>query len=553
MLQHLSIRNYALIDRLELDWPNGFTVVTGETGAGKSIILGALSLILGKRADLKSVRNTDEKCIVEGTFKLNIAEYEPFFKDNDLDFDEISIIRREISPSGKSRSFINDTPVTLDILEELTQRLIDVHSQHQNLLLNNTSFQLQLLDSFADNGELKSRYANIFNQHRGIKKELENLIHLSENESGDSDYLQFLFNEMEETHLKAGEQEEIEEKLRLAESAGDVQSGLGKSVALLDNDGSSVLSALKHAESILSGLRKFDVVFGEWQERVESCRIELDDLRLTMEERLSELDADPEEITRLDSRLSQLLTLQKKHQVQTVEELLERKQELEQKILELSDTEEKITELRKEEEKISADMHAASAQLHESRIRVVPQLQSEIEALLGGLNMADAAFEIAVLSTEEYTTSGNDKVEFRFSANRGQGLSPLSKVASGGELSRVMLALKAILARTRNLPSIIFDEIDSGVSGETAGKIGGILRNMGSVMQVMAISHLPQIASLGQHHYKVEKESSNKQTFTRIRKLDEEEQIDELARLLSGDKVSDAARENARELRRQTG
>ncbi|MAN03987.1 MAG: DNA repair protein RecN [Owenweeksia sp.] len=553
MLQHLSIRNYALIDRLELDWPNGFTVVTGETGAGKSIILGALSLILGKRADLKSVRNTDEKCIVEGTFKLNIAEYEPFFKDNDLDFDEISIIRREISPSGKSRSFINDTPVTLDILEELTQRLIDVHSQHQNLLLNNTSFQLQLLDSFADNGELKSRYANIFNQYRGIKKELENLIHLSENESGDSDYLQFLFNEMEETHLKAGEQEEIEEKLRLAESAGDVQSGLGKSVALLDNDGSSVLSALKHAESILSGLRKFDVVFGEWQERVESCRIELDDLRLTMEERLSELDADPEEITRLDSRLSQLLTLQKKHQVQTVEELLERKQELEQKILELSDTEEKITELRKEEEKISADMHAASAQLHESRIRVVPQLQSEIEALLGGLNMADAAFEIAVLSTEEYTTSGNDKVEFRFSANRGQGLSPLSKVASGGELSRVMLALKAILARTRNLPSIIFDEIDSGVSGETAGKIGGILRNMGSVMQVMAISHLPQIASLGQHHYKVEKESSNKQTFTRIRKLDEEEQIDELARLLSGDKVSDAARENARELRRQTG
>ncbi|HBF20802.1 MAG TPA: DNA repair protein RecN, partial [Cryomorphaceae bacterium] len=544
---------YALIDRLELDWPNGFTVVTGETGAGKSIILGALSLILGKRADLKSVRNTDEKCIVEGTFKLNIAEYEPFFKDNDLDFDEISIIRREISPSGKSRSFINDTPVTLDILEELTQRLIDVHSQHQNLLLNNTSFQLQLLDSFADNGELKSRYANIFNQYRGIKKELENLIHLSENESGDSDYLQFLFNEMEETHLKAGEQEEIEEKLRLAESAGDVQSGLGKSVALLDNDGSSVLSALKHAESILSGLRKFDVVFGEWQERVESCRIELDDLRLTMEERLSELDADPEEITRLDSRLSQLLTLQKKHQVQTVEELLERKQELEQKILELSDTEEKITELRKEEEKISADMHAASAQLHESRIRVVPQLQSEIEALLGGLNMADAAFEIAVLSTEEYTTSGNDKVEFRFSANRGQGLSPLSKVASGGELSRVMLALKAILARTRNLPSIIFDEIDSGVSGETAGKIGGILRNMGSVMQVMAISHLPQIASLGQHHYKVEKESSNKQTFTRIRKLDEEEQIDELARLLSGDKVSDAARENARELRRQTG
>ncbi|HCQ15906.1 MAG TPA: DNA repair protein RecN, partial [Cryomorphaceae bacterium] len=297
MLQHLSIRNYALIDRLELDWPNGFTVVTGETGAGKSIILGALSLILGKRADLKSVRNTDEKCIVEGTFKLNIAEYEPFFKDNDLDFDEISIIRREISPSGKSRSFINDTPVTLDILEELTQRLIDVHSQHQNLLLNNTSFQLQLLDSFADNGELKSRYANIFNQYRGIKKELENLIHLSENESGDSDYLQFLFNEMEETHLKAGEQEEIEEKLRLAESAGDVQSGLGKSVALLDNDGSSVLSALKHAESILSGLRKFDVVFGEWQERVESCRIELDDLRLTMEERLSELDADPEEIT----------------------------------------------------------------------------------------------------------------------------------------------------------------------------------------------------------------------------------------------------------------
>ncbi|MGB0177444.1 MAG: DNA repair protein RecN, partial [Owenweeksia sp.] len=398
---------------------------------------------------------------------------------------------------------------------------------------------------------LKENYLKAYREYQRVKKELGKLFQVSENESGDSDYLEFLFNELEQASLQAGEQERIEEQLQIAESADDIRQGLSESLDLLDNDTQSILSSLRQANNLLSNLQKFDPLMGEWGQRVDSCRIELDDLRISIEEKLGTLDADPAEITRLDQRLSLIMTLQKKHNVQSVEELLSRKEELDHKISELSGVEENIKLLQKESEALLDTMKTAAAQLHESRKAVVPGLQEEIENLLTGLNMPDASFRIAVTEVEQYTVSGNDMVDFLFSANKGQQPSPLSKVASGGELSRVMLALKAILARTRNLPSIIFDEIDTGVSGETARKIGDILKKMGQLMQVMAISHLPQIASLGQHHFKVVKETDREQTFTRIRQLNEEERIDELARLLSGDNVSDAARENARELRKK--
>lgn len=551
MLQHLSIRNYALIDHLELELPDGFSVITGETGAGKSIILGALSMILGKRADLKSVRKADQKCVVEGTFRLNGKEHLSFFTENDLDFEEISIIRREISPSGKSRSFVNDTPVTLDVLGQLTLRLIDVHSQHQNLLLNNTAFQLQLLDSFANNEELRNDYTHTYKDHQELRSQLKTLIQISENESGDSDYLEFLFNELEAAELKRGEQEDIEEQLRVAESAGDIQQGLADSLNLLENDSGSVLSSLRQASANLNALQKFDEFYAECGRRLDSCRIELDDLRVSMEEKLSKLDTDPEEISRLDQRLSLIMTLQKKHGVQSVEDLLTRKEELDHKIGELARVEEKMAELQAEEQTVFNRLKETSKALHQSRTKVVANLQKEIETLLQGLNMGGASFQISVLETDQYSNRGNNKIDFLFSANKGQQPAPLSKVASGGELSRVMLAVKAILARSQNLPSIVFDEIDTGVSGETARKIGDILKEMGHVMQVLAISHLPQIASLGKNHFKVLKEVKEDETFSRIFLLNDTEQIDELARMLSGDNISDAARQNARELRDQ--
>ncbi len=551
MLQHLSIKNYALIDHLELDLSGGFSVITGETGAGKSIILGALSMILGRRADLKSVRNSDKKCVVEGTFKLDREIHLSFFEKNDLDFEEVSIIRREITPSGKSRAFINDTPARLEAIESLAERLIDVHSQHHNLLLNDLDFQLQLLDNFAQNTAEREAYTQVYQQLQGLNKELNSISKLTENESGDMDYLDFLFNELEAAQIRENEQEDIEEQLRLVESADEVQNALSEGIRMLDGEPFSVLQALQQASSNLSQVSQFDKSFGEWSERLESARIELDDLRASMEDRLQNLEVDPQEIQRLDQRLSLLMTLQQKHRVNSVGGLIERKKELQEKLENLSEAGDKLKELSQQKDKLQKELAESASRLHQSRVEVIPNLESKIQDLLKDLNLAHSTFQIRLSPTQNYHSNGSDRIDFLFTANRGSEAALLNKVASGGELSRVMLALKAILAQTQNLPSIIFDEIDTGVSGETAQKIGNILQGMGQVMQVMAISHLPQIASLGQHHFKVVKESDDENTFTRIVRLDDDERIDELARLLSGGTITEAARENARELRKQ--
>lgn len=548
MLKHLSIKNYALIDHLELDFYNGFSVITGETGAGKSIMLSALALILGKRADLKSIKSQDQKCIVEGSFQVSKKAFSSFFASHDLDFEEISILRREISPAGKSRAFINDTPVILDVLARLAERLIDVHSQHQNLILNNTNFQLQLIDDFAANDKVLANYQSQYHQHKALLKSRDELIASSKKESGDSDYLQFLFEELENANLKEGEQEELERNLEFAENSSEIQGNLGQAVGLLESDETAILHNLSALENHIKALVKYDSDLEGVLARLQSSRIELDDINEELKEKLSNIDVQPGELEKLDSRLSMLISLQRKHQLANIEELIGLRNSLDERISNASGLEEKIAEAELQIQKSKEELDLRTSELHASRLKVIPTLEKKIQQILMGLNFNQAQFEIELVESEQFSEKGNDQIQFLFSANPGMPVAKLAKIASGGELSRVMLALKAIMASTQNLPSIIFDEIDSGVSGETAGKIAEILKNMGKDMQVIAISHLPQIASKGLHHYKVEKKSENNSSKTLIFELKEIERIQELARLLSGEKISDAALKNAEEL-----
>lgn len=548
MLKHLSIKNYALIDHLELDFHNGFSVITGETGAGKSIMLSALSLILGKRADLKSIKAQEIKCVVEGSFELSEKLYEDFFKKNDLDFENLSILRREISVSGKSRAFINDTPVTIDVLAVLAERLIDVHSQHQNLLLNNINFQLQLLDDFAGNHKLLSLYQSNYEKFKNLKQELALLQDVAQNEVGDSDYLQFLFEELQSAQLIVGEQEDIEQELKLVQNATEIQSNLSESVRLIDEQENSLISNLSSLENHLSVLKNFDSDIVDLYNRIHSSKIDLDDVLSELKEKLANSEVEPNRLEILDSRLSLLISLQRKHQCADGNELIEKRETLDSRIQELSGLEDSIKKKEEEIGKAKDELILKAEQLTSSRKKLIPNLEKQIITILKSLNFASATFKISLESNEEFTAKGSDKIDFLFSANPGQEANKLAKVASGGELSRVMLALKAIMAKTQNLPAIIFDEIDTGVSGETAGKIGEILKVMGAQMQVIAISHLPQIASMGKFHYKVEKDIVKNLTRTHIYQLNEEERISELARLLSGEKISDAALVNAKEL-----
>lgn len=548
MLTHLSVKNFALIDSLDLDLHQGFSTITGETGAGKSIILGALSHILGRRADLKSLRDNSRKCVIEGTFQLNPARFKPFFEREDLDFENPTIIRREITPSGKSRAFINDTPVNLDILNSLAVHLIDVHSQHQNLLLTNREFQLDLLDSFAGNSKELGGYQVEHKAYRSLLKEKERLFQLADSEVGDADYLQFLFEELEAAQLQPSEQEDLERELELIENSGEIQSRLSESLQLIDADEAGVRSYLQRMHGNLMAIKNYDPDFESLTQRLESLRIELDDIRLELEQKAGDTQFDPAEQQRMDQRLSQLISLQKKHHVDSVEALIEKKMGLEQRINDISSLEHKQEKIEAELAAQSEKLASAANILSESRKQVIPKLEKEINIVLQQLNMPHAHFSIKLVNTEQYSESGTDNVNYLFTANKGRSPELLSKVASGGEISRVMLALKAKMAQTKSLPTIIFDEIDTGVSGETAGKIGNILAGMGKLMQVISITHLPQIASLGAHHYKVHKESDEEVTRTTIIPLDENQRVEELARLLSGDKVSEAALANAKTL-----
>ena len=547
MLLQLTIQNYALIEKLHLELGEGLTTLTGETGAGKSILLGALSLILGQRADLSALRSKEKKCIIEGIFQVKDS-WETFFEERELDFDPHTIIRREITPGGKSRAFVNDTPVNLKVLQTLSGHLIDVHSQHQTLLLNDTGFQLGLLDAFAKNEQERRHYLDRYKHYRELLREKERITGEAQSPATDREYTQFLFDELEKAKLQPGESEQLQQELEELDHAGEIQEGLGQALHLLQNPEQGAQEQINEAAAATERVSRFKSDLVPFAERLNSVRIELDDLRMELENRHGALEYDPERKAKLDERWSHLLHLQQKHQVGSEEELLQKQEELSEQLQNLDKLQERQAKIDAEIAEAEAKMQEAALLLRKSRKEVAPKLAAEVKNLLTSLNMADAEFYIEITERDNYTPSGKDAVVFAFSANKGMDTKPLQKIASGGELSRVTLALKAIMARTKGLPSIIFDEIDSGVSGGTAGKVGDILSNMGQYMQVIAITHLPQIAAKGKYHYKVEKMAVKGEMQTGISRLEGELRNREIARLLSGENITKAALQNAQEL-----
>ena len=548
MLKKLFVQNYALIKELDVELDNGLTIITGETGAGKSILLGALSLILGTRADSSVLLDKNEKCIVEGTFRIDEYDLNDFFISNELDYEGVTSLRREINPAGKSRAFINDTPVTINVLKELGDRLIDIHSQHQTLMLNDNSFQLNLIDSFSGTAKLKGIYKETFSGYRKLKKEYSALKEKANKNRADLEYYQFQFNQLEEAKLKQGEQSELENEQELLSHAEEIKMALSNSSNLFSAEGLSILSMLREVKSNLTRIRTFLDESEEFLTRTESSLIELNDLAAEIEKLSVSIEADPERLIFVNSRLDNLYALIQKHHVKDLDELIITKEEIRMLISTIVSSDERLNEMEKLIEKEVASLKTISDEISELRKSVLTEIESRITELLKQLGIPNAKFKILFTRLKEFTPAGVDQADFLFSANKQIEPENLAKIASGGELSRVMLSLKSLLTKNNNLPTIIFDEIDSGVSGEVADKVGQILSSMGKYMQVINITHLPQVASRGTRHYHVYKDDTDNSTFTRVKLLSPEERIIEVARLLSGSEVTETAIKNAREL-----
>lgn len=548
MLVKLAVQNYALIRELDLSFENGLTIITGETGAGKSILLGALSLILGSRADSSVLLDLTEKCIVEGTFRIEDYDLEDFFLRNDIDFDSQAILRREINPAGKSRAFINDTPVVLNVLKELGDRLIDIHSQHQTLMLNNNAFQLNIIDSFAGTGQLKDKYRSDYTSFRKLQKEHNDLKEKHEKNRADLDYYQAQLNQLEEARLKTGEQEELEKEQKLLEHAGEIKQALENASRLLSDETASVLSLLREARTTIGKIDSFLPDELKILSRLNSSFIELDDISKEIARLEQETEADPGRLELVNGRLDTLYSLFRKHRAKDLEELIVRKKEIKNTLTSIVGNDDRLSELSKLLTPATESLAASARMISEKRKSALPAIESKITEQLKQLGIPNARFEISLLRTNDFTASGTDTADFLFSANRQTRPENIARIASGGELSRVMLSLKSLLTRSMNLPTIIFDEIDSGVSGEVADKVGQILLGMGKYMQVINITHLPQVASRGNVHYHVYKEDTGDSTITRVKLLTAEERVQEVARLLSGSEVTETAIKNAREL-----
>ncbi len=548
MLAKLFVQNYALIKELELEFENGLTIITGETGAGKSILLGALSLILGSRADTSVLLDKNQKCVVEGTFRIEEYELNEFFISNELDYEPATIIRREINPAGKSRAFLNDTPVTLNLLKEFGDRLIDIHSQHQTLMLNDNSFQMNVIDSFAGTVKLRNTFRVAYSKFLALKREYSGAKELADKNKSDLEYYRFQYNQLEEAGLKAGEAEELEAEQELLSHAGEIKLALSGASLLFSENETSVLSMLREAKIMLGRIKSFLPEIEELLTRTESSLIELDDLAAEIGKLSISIEADPLRLSRVNERLDIIYSLIQKHRVSNLEELIIRKDEIFNFIKSVISSDERLAELETIMENEISNLKVLSREISEMRTAVIPEVESKITELLKQLGMPNAKFRIALGQSEEFTASGIDHADFLFSANKQVAPENLAKVASGGELSRVMLSLKSLLTRNNSLPTIIFDEIDSGVSGEVADKVGQILAGMGKYMQVVNITHLPQVASRGTRHYHVYKDDTDSSTFTRVKLLSPEERILEVARLLSGSEVTETAMKNAREL-----
>ena len=547
MLSHLSVKNYALIEELEIDFSKGFSVVTGETGSGKSIMLGALGLILGERADSKALRNADVKCIIEGTFELPEKLFAPFFDKNDIDFDQQTIIRREITPSGKSRAFVNDTPVVLPVLKELGTSLIDIHSQHQTLLLNKNSFQFDVLDASSQVSTIKGDYIQAFHGYKSLDKKLKQLIKSEQQANSDKDFITFQLKDFEGVALEGLNESDIEDELSLLSNAGEVIN-LSSQITDELNGNNSVVGNLMNVEQALLKLSEYNKGYTDLLNRVKSAIIEISDIDEEVSRKVASIDVNENRLAELTALFDVVNSLQRKHNVTTVEELIRVKEDFTLRISTVTNLSDEIELLNNELNKKLLTVREKGKLLSDKRQKGVSSLQSEVKNYLSEMAMPHADLKVELTPIENPSEFGFESIEFLVRTNKGSSFESLKKVASGGELSRIMLAIKSILSVNGNLPAIIFDEIDTGVSGEVANNMGSIMRKMANHLQVISITHLPQIASKGKQHYKVFKETKEDTTITKITHLNRDERLVEIAQMLSGENPSQAAINNAREL-----
>jgi len=551
MLRRLYIRNFTLIDELDITFPSGFSVITGETGAGKSIILGAIGLLLGQRADLKTLKQGADRCVIEAHFDLTRYALEPFFNDNDIDYDATDcIIRRELTAAGKSRAFINDTPVALALLKELGDMLVDIHSQHQNLLLGKQDFQLEVIDTIAADRQQLTDYQTLFADFHEKQRQLKRLQADIERNRQNLDFLQFQYDELANAQLDEDEQEELEQQRDTMEHSEDIKTALYEAQCNLSADEQGVLSLLRKSTSALQSIAHVYPSAAEWAERISNCQIELKDIAQDVDGRLEEIDLDPAELNRVNQRLDKLYDLENKYHAETVGELIQQRDALQRQLSDIENGDEALSALQQDINTLEEKCHKQADALTKVRQQAAKSIEQQIRQRLQTLGMPHVRFEVNVLPTE-LNKNGQDDIAFLFSANTSSPLQPIAQVASGGEIARVMLSLKAMISGAVKLPTIIFDEIDTGVSGKIAERMAEIMQEMGdNDRQVISITHLPQIAARGTTHYRVSKQETANGTTTRMQQLTADERIHEIAQMLSGSDVSDAAIQNAKELLR---
>lgn len=549
MLQSIYIQNYALIDTLDINFGKGFSVITGETGAGKSIILGAIGLLLGQRADVKAIKNGASKCVIEAHFDISDYKMHDFFEENELEYDENEcILRRELQASGKSRAFINDTPASLGMMKELGERLIDVHSQHQNLLLNKEDFQLNVLDALAHDEAELAAYKSAFAVYRENVKELAELTGQAEKSKADEDYIRFQLEQLDEAKLTEGEQEELEQEAETLSHAEEIKEGLYKVGQTLVNDEGGLLVAMKESINTLRNLQRVYQPAAELSERLESSYIELKDITQEVSGAEDGIEFNPARLDFINERLNLIYSLQQKHRVQTLDELIALTEDYRIRLNAITSFDDRIAELTAKKEAQYKKVKELAAVLTKKRVAAGKDIEKQMHARLQPLGMPNVRFVVEITPRKEPEAGGADNVAFLFSANKNGTLQNISSVASGGEIARVMLSVKAMIAGATRLPTIIFDEIDTGVSGEIADKMASIMQEMGQVMQVISITHLPQIAAKGAAHYKVYKQDNETSTSSNIRHLQQDERVEEIAHMLSGATLTEAAMNNAKEL-----
>jgi DNA repair protein RecN (Recombination protein N) len=548
MLQSIYIQNYALINELEIDFNKGLNIITGETGAGKSILLGALSLVLGQRADTSVLKDKSKKCFVEAHFQIKQYQIKDFFKQNDLDYEDITTIRREITDNGKSRAFINDTPVNLSVLKDLSTNLIDIHSQHESLLLGDDHFQLSLVDSFANHQDLLNTYRNKYEDYLILNSEYNKLVNNAEKAKSDLDYFQFQFDQLEELKLIEGEQKELEDELEQLNHAEEIKLKLSECYNFLSGEELSIISNLKQAKTAIESISKYIKEGEELTQRLDSAYIELQDIDNEIEQLNEKIEHDPSRIEFIRERLDSIYAQEQKHKVSSIEELIIVRDELQQKIDHINSYDFETEKLKKQVDLLQNELEQDAKSISNNRKTVIPKIEDKVIAILKQLGIPNANFKVEQIPAEEFLPTGKEFIRFLFSANKNVALEELSKVASGGEISRLMISIKSLIVETKTLPTIIFDEIDTGTSGEIADKMGSIIKKMSKNMQVINITHLPQIAGKGDFHYLVYKKDNHETTNTYIKLLSQEERISEIAKMLSGEALTDAAIQNAKVL-----